>query len=197
MFRMLFCLIFSILITVPVFAAENTGTITGKVEVFRARRSADVVVYLADIPGSFKPPANHLVMDQKNLVFIPHVLPVVVGSTVGFANSDNVKHNVYSQSKTKKFNLGTYGNDVVKQVTFDTEGEVGLACNVHAEMSASIIVLPNPYFARTGNDGRFTIANIPPGQYMLKTWHERKRPYEQKIAVEAGKTTEINIDLKR
>lgn len=197
MLKMLFVLFFSILVAVPVFAVENTGTITGEVKVFRARRSADVVVYLADIPGVFKPLENHPVMDQKNLVFIPHVLPVLVGSIVDFANSDNVKHNVYSQSKTKKFNLGTYGNDVVKQVTFDKDGEVGLACNVHAEMSASIIALSNPYFAKTGNDGRFTISNIPPGQYLLKTWHERKRPYEQKITVKAGKTTEINIDLKR
>ncbi|MEF9427501.1 MAG: carboxypeptidase-like regulatory domain-containing protein [Candidatus Mariimomonas ferrooxydans] len=64
-------------------------------------------------------------------------------------------------------------------------------------MSASVIVLTNPYFSKTGNDGRFTIANIPPGQYTLKTWHERKRPYEQKVTVEADKTTEINIKLKR
>jgi plastocyanin len=197
MFRGLFCLIFSVLIAVPVFAAENTGTITGKVKVFRARRSADVVVYLADVLGTFKPPTKHLMIDQKNLVFIPHVLPVVVGSTVDFANNDNVKHNVYSQSKTKKFNLGTYGKDTVKQVTFDKEGEVVLACNVHAEMSASIVILPNSYFAKTGNDGRFTIANIPHGQYTLKTWHERKRPYEQKVTVKPGNTTEINITLRR
>lgn len=197
MFKSLFCLIFSILIAVPVFAAENTGTITGKVEMFRERRSADIIVYLSDVPGTFKPSANRPVMDQKNLIFIPHVLPVVAGTTVDFANSDNVKHNVYSQSEAKKFNLGTYGNEVVKQVTLDKEGEVGLACNVHAEMSASIVVLPNPYFAKTGNDGKFTIANIPSGQYTLKTWHERKQPYEQKVTVEPGKTTEINISLRR
>ncbi len=197
MLKRLFFLFFSVLIAVPVFAFENTGTITGKVEVFRARRSADVIVYLSDVPGAFNPSANHPVVDQKNLVFIPHVLPVVVGSTVDFANSDNVKHNVYSQSETKKFNLGTYGSDVVKQVTFDKEGEVALACNVHAEMSAFIVGLSNPYFSKTGNDGGFTIADIPPGQYTLKTWHERKRPHEQKVTVEAGKTTEINIKLRR
>jgi plastocyanin len=197
MFRRLFYLILSVLITAPVFAVENTGAISGKVDIFRARRSADVVVYLADVPGTFTPPANHSRMDQRSLMFIPHVLPVVVGSTVDFANNDNVKHNIFSPSKTKKFNLGTYGKDIVKQETFDKEGEVVLLCNVHAEMFAYVIVLPNPYFTTTGNDGRFTIANIPPGQYTLKTWHEKKRPYEQKVAVEAGKTTEINITLKR
>ncbi len=197
MFKRLFCLIFSVLITVPVLADENTGSITGKVKVFRARRSSDVVVYLADVPGTYKPPANHPGLDQKNLIFVPHVLPIVVGTTVDFANSDNVKHNIYSLSEAKKFNLGTYGRDIVKQVTFDTEGEVALACNVHAEMSAYIIVLPNSYLAKTGNDGSFTITNIPPGQYTLKTWHEKKRPYEQKVTVKAGNTTAINIQLKR
>ncbi len=202
MFKRLFFLIFSVLIAVPVFACpvfavENTGTITGKVEVFRARRSADVVVYISDVSGTFKPSAKNPVVDQKNMVFIPHVLPVVVGTTVDFANSDNVKHNIYSQSKTKQFNLGTYGSDVVKQVTFDKEGEVGLACNVHAEMSASIVILNNPFFSNTGNDGKYTITNIPPGEYTLLTWHEKKRPHEQKVIVKAGNTTEINIKLRR
>jgi plastocyanin len=185
------------LIAVPVFAGENTGSITGKVEVFRARRSADVVVYLADVPGTFDPPANRPRIDQNNLIFIPHVLPVVVETTVDFTNSDSVKHNIFSPSKTKKFNLGSYGKDVVKQVTFDKEGEVVLLCNVHTEMSAFIVILPNPYFAKTGNDGSFTITNIPPGQYTLKTWHEKNRPYRQKVTVEAGNTKEINIKLKR
>jgi hypothetical protein len=197
MFKKLCCLIFSVLIAVPVFAGENTGSITGKVEVFRARRSADVVVYLADVPGTFDPPANRPRLDQKGLIFIPHVLPVVSGTTVDFANSDNVKHNVFSPSKTKKFNLGSYSKDVVKQVTFDKEGEVVLLCNVHTEMSAFIVILANPYFAKTGSDGSFTITNIPPGEYTLKTWHEKKRPYQQKVTVEAGDTTEINIKLRR
>ena len=113
MFKGLYCLIFSILLSVPVFAGENTGSITGKVKVFRARRSADVVVYLQGVPGTFKPLAKHPKLDQKNLIFIPHILPVIVGTTVDFANSDNVKHNVYSPSKTKKFNLGTYGREIV------------------------------------------------------------------------------------
>ena len=197
MFKRLFCIISAVLIAVPVFAVEKTGTITGKVEIFRARRSADVVVYLSDVPGIFKPVVNHLRIDQKSLMFIPHVLPVIVGSTVDFANNDDVMHNIFSPSKAKQFNLGTYGKDIIKQETFGQEGEVALLCNVHAEMSAFIVVLSNPYFAKTGNDGGFTITNIPPGQYTLKTWHEKKRPYEQKVIVEAGKTTEINITLKR
>ncbi len=197
MCKRLFLMIFSVLIAAPVFAVENTGSISGTVEVFRARRSADVIVYLSDVSGTFKPAAKSPLVDQRNLVFIPHVLPVVAGTTVDFANGDNVKHNIYSQSKAKKFNLGTYGSDVVKQVTFDKEGEVGLACNVHAEMSASIVVLNNPFFSKTGNDGKFSITNIPPGQYTLKTWHEKKRPHEQKVTVKAGNTTEINIKLRR
>ncbi len=197
MFKWLFCSILSVLVAVPVFAAENTGSLTGKITVFRARRSADVVVYLADVPGTFKPPTDHPRMDQKNLVFIPHVLPVVVGTTVDFANSDNVKHNVYSGSETKKFNLGTYGSGTVKTVTLDKQGDVGLACNVHTEMSAYVVILPNPYFAKTGNDGGFTIDNVPSGEYTLKTWHEKKRPTEQMVTIKAGETTEIQIQVRR
>ncbi len=197
MFKSLYCLIFSVLIAAPVFAGENTGSISGKVKVFRARRSADVVVYLADVPGTFAPPANRLRIDQKNLIFIPHVMPVIVGTTVDFANGDTVLHNIFSPSKAKKFNLGSYGKDIVKQLTFDKEGEVVLLCNVHTEMSAFIIILPNPYYTKTGNDGSYTITDIPPGEYTLKTWHEKKRPYQQKVTVEAGSTTEINIKLRK
>ncbi|MDZ4246310.1 MAG: carboxypeptidase regulatory-like domain-containing protein, partial [Dehalococcoidia bacterium] len=113
-----------------------------------------------------------------------------------FANSDTVLHNVFSPSKPKKFNLGTYGKDTIKQQTFDKAGKVALLCNVHTEMSAFIIVLSNPYLSKTGNDGRFTINNIPPGQYSLKTWHEEKRPYQEKVTVKAGETTEIKSQLR-
>jgi hypothetical protein len=64
-------------------------------------------------------------------------------------------------------------------------------------MSAFIIILPNPYYTKTGNDGSYTITDIPPGEYTLKTWHEKKQPYQQKVTVEAGKTTEIDIKLRR
>ncbi|HEB31205.1 MAG TPA: hypothetical protein ENI15_10080 [Spirochaetes bacterium] len=197
MFKRLYCLIFSVLIAAPVFAGENTGSISGKVKVLRARRSADVVVFLADVPGTFAPPANRPRIDQKNLIFIPHVLPVIVGTTVDFANGDTVLHNIFSPSKTKKFNLGSYGSDIVKQKTFDKEGKVALLCNVHTEMSAFIMVLPNPFYAKTGNDGSFTITAIPPGEYTLKAWHEKNRPYQQKVTVKAGNTTEIKIKLRR
>jgi len=196
-FRRLFCIVFIVFIAIPVFASENTGTVSGKVKVLRARRSANVVVYLQDVPGTFKPSEKHSKMDQRNLIFIPHVLPVLVGTTVDFPNSDTVNHNVLSTSKTKKFNLGTYSKAMVKQVTFDKKGVVALLCNVHTEMSAYVVVLPNPYFARTDNDGRFTIANIPPGQYTLEAWHEDRRPYRQTVTIEAGKTTEITIELSR
>ncbi|MAF33407.1 MAG: hypothetical protein CL941_05565 [Desulfobacter sp.] len=121
MFKRLYCLIFSVLIAVPVFAGENTGSIIGEVKVFRARRSADVVVYLTDVPGTFKPDQNHPTIDQKDLIFMPHVLPIVVGTTVDFANNDNVKHNIYSSSKAKKFNLGTYGSDEVSGLRQENE----------------------------------------------------------------------------
>ena len=193
----LLCLTLCFFFSIPVFADENTGSISGEVEIFRARRSSDVVVYLTDVPGKFEPPAVNPKIDQKSLIFTPHVLPIVVGTTVDFANSDTVLHNIFSPSKVHKFNLGSYGTDIVKQQTFDKEGQITLLCNVHTEMSAFIVAVPNPYFAKTGNDGKFTIDNIPAGQYTLKTWHEKKQPFEQKVTVEADEITEVNIKLRR
>ncbi len=195
--RKLFCLIFSVLIAVPVFAGENTGSITGKVKVFRARRSADVVVYLQDVPGTFKPSEKHPRIDQKDLIFIPHVLPVIVGTKVDFGNSDTVRHNVFSPSKAKRFNLGIYGSGKVREVTFDKPGIVTILCNVHTEMSAFIVILENPYFTLTGPEGEFTINNIPPGTYTIKTWHEKLKEQEQEITLKQDEGMTINFTLTR
>ena len=110
------------------------------------------------------------------MVFIPHVLPVVLGTTVKFLNSDTVLHNVFTPSRAgNKFNLGTWPKGEVKTYIFDKLGEVRLLCNVHPEMEALVVVLPNSHFVKTGPDGSFAIANVPAGKYTLKVWHEKLR----------------------
>ena len=180
-------------------AASNTGTIKGTVKVLRSRNSADAVVYLERIgDNTFAPPEKHAMIDQKNLRFIPHVLPILKGTTVDFPNSDNVRHNVLSPPGTaKQFNLGTYDVGVTKSVTFEEEGEVPLLCNVHTEMSAFIVVLPNPYFAVTDRRGNFSIEGVPPGTYTLETWHERMRSVSQEVTVETKTTAEVQLTLKK
>ncbi|MCW8795996.1 MAG: carboxypeptidase regulatory-like domain-containing protein [Chlorobium sp.] len=189
-------LVFSmaVLLQKEAFAA---GKITGMVEAQRARFKKDAVVYLKGVPGTFAPPAKHYTMDQKDLIFTPHVLPVVVGSSVDFKNSDNVNHNVFTPTKCKPFNLGTYGKGVVKTETFDKSCVVDLLCNVHSEMSAFVVVLDNPYFAKTGADGSFTIENVPPGTYQIAVWSEKLKAAPQTVTVKEGGAAQVTFNLAR
>lgn len=176
-----------------IFTVEM-ATITGKITARGVRSSENVVIYLEEVKGDFKPPKKNAVMDQKNLIFIPHVLPVLVGTTVDFPNNDDVRHNVFSPKKENKFNLGTYASGVVRKVTFEKPGIAPLLCNVHAEMSAFIIVLKNPYFAVSNREGIFEIKDVPPGTYTIKTWHEKLKEHKQEIIV--PETGIVNLDLK-
>ncbi len=146
------------------------------------------------VAGGFPLPSKNPVMDQKNLVFTPHVLPVMVGTTVDFPNNDTVQHNVFSPPKcAKQFNLGTYGVGVTKQMTFETVGEVPLLCIVHPEMNAFIVVLQNPYFSMTDKKGAFTIKDVPDGTYRLTFWHQRLRPKSAEVTVGTGETAEVTF----
>ncbi len=178
---------------------ENPGTITGKVKCRRVRHSGDTVVYIEKVgDNQYDAPTEHGTVDQMSLVFIPHVIAVQKGTTVDFPNNDEVRHNVFSPPDCcNQFNLGTYDAGASKPVTFNKSCEVPLLCNVHAEMSAFVVVVDNPYFGVTAKDGSFTINNVPPGTYKLKTWHEKLRSEEQEVKVEGGKTVEADFVLKK
>ncbi len=130
---------------------ENPGTITGTVKCRRVRHSGDAVVFIEKVgDNKYDVPSEHGIVDQVNLVFLPHVLAVQKGTTVDFPNNDQVRHNVFSPPDCcNQFNLGTYDVGASKPVTFDKSCEVPLLCNVHAEMSAFVVVLDNPYFSVT------------------------------------------------
>ncbi len=178
---------------------ENGGAITGSVKSKRMKYPEDVVVFIEEVGGNDYPvPEEHGIIGQFDRTFVPHVLAVQRGTIIDFPNSDIVKHNVFSpQDGCKQFNLGTYDVGVLKQVTFDISCNVPILCNVHAEMSAFVAVFDHPYFAVTLKDGNFNIDNVPPGNYTLKTWHERFEPVSQAVKVEAGKTTDVNFVLKK
>jgi plastocyanin len=186
----------------PLYASGlegQSGSLKGKVKVFRARHSGDVVVYLegAISKKEFSPPTEHAILDQKNLIFIPRVLPILKGTTVDFKNSDDVQHNVFAPGDAEKFNLGTWGIGEEREYTFNNPGEVVILCNVHSEMVAYILVLENPYFCLTDKEGNFTIENIPSGTYSVKTWHEKRKSEPLDVTISAGMTEEIHLDLKK
>jgi hypothetical protein len=113
------CFLLLILVLPCLATPSAAGTIEGRVEAGKPGTDlSDFVVYVEGIEGSFNPPTEPAVMDQKDLKFVPHVLVVLVGTTVRFPNSDPLSHNVFSISETKRFNLGLYQRGTERQVKF-------------------------------------------------------------------------------
>jgi len=202
--------IVSLFLCISVQAAA--GGITGTVKVKGLRSPANVLVYLTRAPAADPDVSGaRFEIDQRNLTFSPHVLPVPVGATISFPNHDQVDHNVFSLSRTQTFNLGSYKPGEVKTVTFDKPGIVQLRCDVHAEMLSYIMVMKNPYFAVTDAKGRFEIpapgfspqtgagkiAGLPAGKYFIKTWHEKLKSKKQAVAVPEEGAVSIRLDLTR
>ena len=180
----------------PIPAASGAD-VSGVVNVRGARTAADVVVYLEQEGLATKPPAEPYVLDQKELIFIPRVLPIIKGGTVEFPNNDTVRHNVFSPRKSaKRFNLGTYPPGATRTETFEQAGVVPLLCNVHSEMVAYLVVLETPYFVTTDRAGKFSIKGVPAGQYTLKTWHDRAKGVEQPLTVGADGVADLSIAMR-
>jgi hypothetical protein len=174
------------------------SNIVGQIVVRSAHDNRNAVVYIDKIPGrTFAPPPEPATLDQVNLRFEPHVMAILVGTTVRFPNSDEIRHNVFSPGPPR-FDLGTYPQNQTKYHKFDKSGTWPMLCNVHAEMSAYVIVTDTPYFATTGPDGKFILKDVPPGKYTLQVWHEKAKPTSLQIEVDAGPTVNLSpIELKR
>jgi plastocyanin len=169
------------------------ATVEGAVAV-GGRQAFRAVVYLeatGTAPSSV--PAPHVIMDQKNLAFVPDVLPVMRGTVVEFTNSDDVQHNVFSPSAIAgKFNLGTYGPGATRMITLDKPGDARILCNIHMEMEAHILVLDFPYFT-VAQDGRYRIAEVPAGTYTLKVWKGRWLPFARSVELPAAGNLTVDI----
>jgi plastocyanin len=175
-------------------AAAFAGTIEGKVAPGKS------VVYVDAVAGkTFPAPTAKPVIDQKGLVYTPHVLAIQQGTTVEFLNSDTVQHNVFwtqtIDNKKATHNHGTWAKGQTKPYTFDTPGVVSLLCNVHMSMAGFIIVSPTLYFAETDASGNFKIENVPDGKYSVVAWHEGMKTQTKPVNV-AG-TGKVDFTLSK
>ncbi len=158
------------------------------------------IVYLE---GKFEkskltPPSEAIVMGQKNLMFDPAIIPILVGSKVSFPNYDNTYHNVFSYSSTKSFDLGRYQpNEIPPFKLFDKAGVVRVFCEVHNHMRGIILVLESPYFTVTDDDGNYKLLDVPNGDYTLKAWINEKNILSQKINIKETDKQEINFSSSK
>jgi len=137
-------------------------------------------------------------MDQRNEAFVPHILAIVAGTVVDFPNNDETYHNVFSLSREKTFDLGRYAAGRSKSVRFDRPGIIRVFCDIHAHMSAFILVFSHRYFAVTEDDGRYRLDNVPPGTYNVMVWNEGAVEATRRVVVpEQGGNVEANFVLGR
>lgn len=177
-----------------VTGAAANGTLAGKVEVAKGKKGENTVVYLKGVQGEYTPPSEPAVLNQKNKVFIPHLLPLQRGQAVRFKNSDSLTHNVHlywmKQSMLNKSQAPNSYDDWTPKRT----GEHIILCNIHQEMMAALLVFDHPFFSEVYSE--FTIENIPEGTYTLVAVREVKGKLKEKtteVTIKGGETTEITI----
>jgi plastocyanin len=157
------------------------------------------VVYLEGALSRIEPAGAHLIseMPQKNINFSPAILPIQVGTTVEFPNLDDTYHNVFSYSKTKRFDLGRYRKgEKPSVILFDKPGVVTLHCEIHGTMRGTILVLDTPYFQKTDAHGGFRLESLPTGRYLLKAWVSEDDVRVQPVELKAGATIHVDFPAK-
>jgi plastocyanin len=152
------------------------------------------VIYLE---GAFSRPASLPMKEisQKDLTFIPAILPIQVGTTVEFPNLDDTYHNIFSYSPAKRFDLGRYRREErpVPTVMFDKPGLVTLRCDIHEHMRGLILVLNTPHFVMSDSAGHFHLDGLPAGHYTLKAWVDSRTTREKLIDLKNGQTLHVDF----
>jgi len=177
-------------LTVGAWAGDIEGKVTGM--------KGKSVVYVDTIAGkTFPAPKDHPVMDQKGLMFSPHIMVVQQGTTVEFLNSDTVQHNVFwtaiGSDKKLGHNLGTWPKGEKRSFTFDKPGVVPMLCNVHPEMAGYLVVSPTTYFAETDDSGAYKIKDVPDGSYTVTVWHEGAKNQSKPVTVAGGGKADFTL----
>ncbi len=191
--RLLFALL---LLTTATRIAAAPATLAATVKDAKGALVTDAVVSLIPLdspaPAPAEPPAE---IAQQTQEFLPYVTVVQAGTQVVFPNRDTVQHHVYSLSKAKKFELPLYNPGQKESLVFESTGLVTLGCNIHDWMIAYLLVVPTPYFAKTDDQGRATVA-APAGRYRAEVWHPRlSAALTQEIVLAAGDTAARDFSL--
>jgi plastocyanin len=166
---------------------KYTGTISGKVGAPPPPR-AGVWIEGAAIAAPASPP--RVVLSQKDYQFAQSLLIIPRGTSVEFPNNDNDYHNIYSLSRTKRFDVGRYkkSDAPAPVVTFDTAGFVRLQCEIHDHMKAVVLVVNSPWCTTTDAAGKFTLSGLPPGTYTLRAQLDEKTQWSMPVTITAGIT---------
>jgi plastocyanin len=179
----------------PLTVTHQSASNPGQPPVVEVRRQA--VVYFEEAPAGGGPaPVTRARMRQTNETFVPHLLALTVGSTVEFPNDDKTYHNVFSLSKTKRFDLGRYAVGQSKAVVFDKPGIVRVFCDIHSHMNAFILVFAHRFFAVTDADGRYRIDQVPPGTYQVTAWYEGIAQQTRRVTVAEGAAVDLDFGLR-
>lgn len=187
-------------------ASETHGVLFGKVILENDALSSPVstqnpntlnsktVVYLTgfDEPA----PKEVISLTQKNKIFIPDVLAITQGQTIEILNQDQIRHNVFSVSMARSFDLGITPPEESHQVKFPKPGVVDVYCNIHPEMANTILVLPNRAFSLVGQDGFYRIKNVPVGEWTVYAWHPLGKPEHKTIQILSNKETQVNWTIR-
>lgn len=185
-------------------AVESQGTVTGRITITErpGEQSTDLgntVIYLMRTDSATPSPrvvSANVGMNQRT--FVPRVQVITPGGKVAFPNQDPFSHNIFSTTRGAVFDLGLYPSGQSKDYTFRRPGAFPVYCNIHPRMTAFVVAVPTPWYTQAGADGRWTIPNVPPGEYVLHVWHERAPEHEQPITVlAAGRAgTDVTLDAR-
>ena len=149
--------------------------------------------------GSYPAAAEPAVIDQQGCRYVPHVLGVMKGQPIKILNSDGLLHNVHALPRVNKtFNMAMPASRTETEVTFTEEEEMfKIKCDVHPWMGAYVQVLSHPFFDVTGEDGRFSLANLPAGSYEVTIWHERLGTETRTAELADGQSLELDFTMSR
>jgi plastocyanin len=181
--------------------AHAGGRVVGKVSVTDANgkpATADVIVYVVGFSEQPSTSAPGATIAQKGRKFVPDLVAITVGQSISFPNGDPFLHNVFSQSPPRKFDLGSFKKGESKEKQFPNAGVIDVYCNIHPEMAATILVLPNQRHTRAAADGSFAIDGVPAGRWTVFAYSRRAtKPVSAAVTVTDGADATVNLALVR